>query len=79
MSPLDRIIGSNSIFKALGALSPRQATVIKRRFGLNGPAEKHKEIAESFGVDPERIRQIEAKALMAPRHPDIAKVITGED
>ena len=55
----------------LTALSPREARVLKLRFGLNdGRSHTLKEVGEKFGVTRERIRQIEAEALQRLRHPN---------
>lgn len=62
------------IEEVLGALSDREARVLKMRFGLDG----HKpmtleEVGSQFGVTRERIRQIEAKALRKLKHPSRRK------
>ncbi|MEG4580231.1 sigma-70 family RNA polymerase sigma factor [Microcoleus sp. MON1_C5] len=55
----------------LNALSPRQRDVIRMRFGLDDGREKTlQEIGNIFDVTRERIRQIEAKALLRLRHPN---------
>jgi len=49
---------------AVGKLTDRQQTVINARFGLDGEGAKTlAEVGELLGVNKERIRQIEAKAL----------------
>ena len=54
----------------LRTLNPREASVIKMRFGLeDGTARTLEEVGEIFQVTRERIRQIEAKALRKLRHP----------
>lgn len=54
----------------LSTLTPRQARVLRLRFGLqNGYSYKLEEIAERFGLTRERIRQIEQEALSRLRHP----------
>ena len=50
------------INQALDRLSPREQTIIRRRF-LSEEKATLAEIGESFGVSKERIRQIESKAL----------------
>jgi RNA polymerase primary sigma factor len=66
-SPLQNAIHtalSNETERLLGTLTPREATIIRMRFGLGGEGEHSLEqVGERFGVTRERIRQIEAKAL----------------
>lgn len=63
-----------NIGEVLGALSDREARVLKMRFGLNGgKAMTLEEVGQKFGVTRERIRQIEAKALRKLRHPSRRK------
>ncbi len=55
---------SNRTERLLEALTPREASVIRMRFGLGGAGEHSLEqVGQRFGVTRERIRQIEAKAL----------------
>lgn len=56
--------------KKLGTITSREQECLGLRFGLNGnePATL-RATAEWFGVTPERVRQIEAKALRKLRHP----------
>lgn len=56
--------------EVLGALKPRERAVLELRFGLrNGNSRTLEEVGKEFGVNRERIRQIEAKALRKLRHP----------
>jgi RNA polymerase primary sigma factor len=58
----------------LEALPPREADVLRRRFGVNGYDEQTlEEIGKEYGITRERIRQIETKALKALRHPSRAR------
>ncbi len=58
----------------LGTLTPREAKVLRLRFGLDdGRARTLEEVGEEFKVTRERIRQIEAKALRKLRHPSRSK------
>ena len=51
-------------------LSPREAEVIRLRYGLyNGRALTLEEVGQRFNITRERIRQIEAKALRKLRYP----------
>lgn len=54
----------------LATLTPREAKVLKLRFGLeDGRSRTLEEVGKEFNVTRERIRQIEAKALRKLRHP----------
>jgi RNA polymerase primary sigma factor len=56
--------------QVLGTLSPREARIIRLRFGLtNGRSYTLEEVGQKFGLTRERIRQIEGKALRRLRHP----------
>jgi RNA polymerase primary sigma factor len=56
--------------EVLATLSPREARILRLRFGLeNGKAYTLEEVGEKFGLTRERIRQIEGKALRRLRHP----------
>ncbi|MFH1909461.1 MAG: sigma-70 family RNA polymerase sigma factor [Chloroflexota bacterium] len=62
------------IDEVLGTLSPREARVLRLRFGLeNGTPYTLEEVGEKFGLTRERIRQIEGKALRRLRHPRRAR------
>lgn len=54
----------------LSTLTPREAKVLRLRFGLeDGRSRTLEEVGKEFNVTRERIRQIEAKALRKLRHP----------
>jgi RNA polymerase primary sigma factor len=54
----------------LRTLTPREASIISMRFGLEDGSERTlEEVGQNFQVTRERIRQIEAKALRKMRHP----------
>ena len=58
----------------MGTLTPREAKVLKLRFGLeDGKARTLEEVGREFDVTRERIRQIEAKALRKLKHPSRSK------
>lgn len=60
--------------EVMGTLTPREAKVLKLRFGLeDGKARTLEEVGREFEVTRERIRQIEAKALRKLRHPSRSK------
>jgi RNA polymerase primary sigma factor len=58
----------------LSTLSPREARILRLRFGLhNGRSYTLEEVGQKFGLTRERIRQIEGKALRRLRHPRRAR------
>ena len=60
--------------EVMSTLTPREAKVLKLRFGLeDGKARTLEEVGRQFEVTRERIRQIEAKALRKLRHPSRSK------
>ena len=60
--------------EVIDTLLPREANVLKMRFGLeDGRARTLEEVGQEFQVTRERIRQIEAKALRKLRHPSRSK------
>lgn len=61
------------IDNSLSQLSPRQALVLKARYGIDGEAKTLDRIASEQGVTKERICQIEANALRILRHPKHSK------
>ena len=62
------------IEEVMQTLTPREAKVLKLRFGLeDGRMRTLEEVGKEFDVTRERIRQIEAKALRKLRHPSRSK------
>ena len=60
--------------EVMKTLTPREAKVLKLRFGLeDGKSRTLEEVGKEFNVTRERIRQIEAKALRKLRHPSRSK------
>lgn len=60
--------------EVMNTLTPREAKVLKLRFGLeDGKSRTLEEVGREFKVTRERIRQIEAKALRKLRHPSRSK------
>ena len=56
--------------EVLASLSPREARVLRLRFGLdNDRSYTLEEVGQKFGLTRERIRQIEGRALRRLRHP----------
>ena len=61
---------TEKIQEVLATLSPREARILRLRFGLeNGRNYTLEEVGKKFGLTRERIRQIEGKALRRLRHP----------
>ncbi len=59
-----------AINAVLDEMPPREAQVLRMRFGIGMPSDHTlEEVGRQFGVTRERIRQIEAKALRKLRHP----------
>ena len=60
--------------EVMNTLTPREAKVLKLRFGLeDGKSRTLEEVGREFKVTRERIRQIEANALRKLRHPSRSK------
>ena len=71
--PLDQTISvglSDSTHDILSSLTPREAKVLRMRFGIDMNTDHTlEEVGKQFDVTRERIRQIEAKALRKLKHP----------
>jgi RNA polymerase primary sigma factor len=64
------------IAEILVSLTPREQKILQMRFGLeDGVTHTLEEVGKEFGVTRERIRQIEAKALIRIKSHDKAKTI----
>ena len=75
-----QVLLTEHIQDILDTLSPREAKVLKMRFGLeDGKAYTLEEVGLEFDVTRERIRQIEAKALRKVRARCARKHITFKD
>jgi len=59
------------VSEALASLPPREAHVLRLRFGIGGARGEstHEEVGHVIGVTRERVRQIEMKAMRKLRHP----------
>ena len=62
--------GTEATKEVLDTLTPREAKVLRMRFGIEMNTDHTlEEVGKQFDVTRERIRQIEAKALRKLRHP----------
>ena len=72
-SPVEAASGvglSEATREILASLTPREAKVLRMRFGIDMNTDHTlEEVGKQFDVTRERIRQIEAKALRKLRHP----------
>jgi len=74
----DQEILREKLEQLLDTLTPRQARILRLRFGLaDGHAYTLEEVGHKFGVTRERIRQIEAQALGRLRHPHRSRQLKG--
>jgi RNA polymerase sigma factor (sigma-70 family) len=61
---------TTSLRDLVATLTPREATIIKLRFGLDdGQPHTLQEVADQVGLTRERVRQLEKKALAELRDP----------
>src|SRR5690606_37309907 len=66
------------IQEVLNTLTPREAKVLRMRFGIDMNTDHTlEEVGKQFDVTRERIRQIEAKELRKLRHPNRAQQLRG--
>lgn len=67
---VDRHLLKERIAEVLRSLAPREREVIELRFGLrDGHPRTLDEVAQTYGITRERIRQIEARGLLKLRQP----------
>jgi RNA polymerase primary sigma factor len=67
-----------SLSEMMGALTPREARVLRMRFGFDGrPAMSLEEVGDKIGVTRERARQIVQQALRKLRHPRHTRRLRG--
>jgi RNA polymerase primary sigma factor len=65
---------SETTQQVLASLTPREAKVLRMRFGIDMNSEHTlEEVGKQFDVTRERIRQIEDKALRKLRQPSLAR------
>ena len=79
MSPLEAATTrglSEATNEVLASLAPREAKVLRMRFGIDMNTDHTlEEVGRQFDVTRERIRQIEAKALRKLRHPNRSELL----
>ena len=79
MSPVDATTDINlteTVRSVLAGLTPREAKVLRMRFGIDMNTDHTlEEVGKQFDVTRERIRQIEAKALRKLRHPSRSETL----
>jgi RNA polymerase primary sigma factor len=67
---VDQHLLKERIAEVLRSLAPREREVIELRFGLrDGQPRTLDEVAKTYGITRERIRQIEARGLLKLRQP----------
>jgi RNA polymerase primary sigma factor len=80
-SPSDEVSDSglaDTTQRMLQTLTPREAAVIRMRFGIGQKTDRTlEEIGNDFKVTRERVRQIEAKALAKLRHRSRSAILEG--
>ena len=64
---LERLEAAELREKMSSLLRLREKDVLERRYGFCGEAETLREIADDYGVTPERVRQIEQSAIQKLR------------
>ena len=79
LSPVDSATSeslSEATREVLASLTPREAKVLRMRFGIDMNTDHTlEEVGKQFDVTRERIRQIEAKALRKLRHPSRSELL----
>jgi len=75
---VDQHLLKERIAEVLRSLTPREREVIELRFGLrDGQPRTLDEVAQSYGITRERIRQIEARSLVKLRNPARSDRLSG--
>ncbi|MDG2051081.1 MAG: RNA polymerase sigma factor RpoD [Myxococcota bacterium] len=79
INPQEAVIDANlaqQTREVLATLAPREARVLKMRFGIDEDSNHTlEEVGQDFEVTRERIRQIESKALRKLRHPSRSRAL----
>jgi RNA polymerase primary sigma factor len=67
---VDQNLLKDRVQEVLKSLSPREREVLELRFGLvDGNPKTLEDVASTYGITRERIRQIEARAIVKLRQP----------
>ena len=66
---------SKEIDRALATLTPREADIIRKFFGIGVPEKTLEEIGEEFNLTRERVRQIKEKAIRRLKSSNRSKVL----
>ena len=75
---VDQNLLRERIAEVLRSLTPREREVIELRFGLkDGQPRTLDEVARTYGITRERIRQIEARSLLKLRSPTRSQRLAG--
>jgi RNA polymerase primary sigma factor len=73
---MHNVMLKETVNKLLSDMLPREAEILKLRFGLEGGAPQTLEqVGQALGLSRERIRQIERQALRQLRQPQFAHVL----
>lgn len=76
LSKLLREANSQIIQSVLNTLPPREAEILRMRFGIDREKPMTlEEVGQHYGLTKERIRQVENKAIRKLRHPARAKLL----
>ena len=64
MQPIEADVDRELLMRALATLSPREAEIISRRFGLSGYTEQtQKEVADLLGISQSYISRLEKRII----------------
>jgi RNA polymerase primary sigma factor len=75
---VDQHLLKERVAEVLRSLAPREREVIEMRFGLrDGQPRTLDEVAKTYGITRERIRQIEARGLLKLRQPTRSQRLVG--
>jgi len=81
VSPLEAVIHDDlrkQIHKVLASLTPKEAKVLRKRFGIDEKKQHTmEELGREFGVTRERIRQIQNRAIAKLKHPKKKDMLRG--